>query len=43
VISLKYKLNEGEKEMAIIRPVVLVIVDKKYQGEINLVESRDQN
>jgi len=43
VISLTYKLNEGEKGMSIIRPAILIIVDQKYQGEVKLVESHDQN
>jgi hypothetical protein len=32
-IILTYKIIEGEKSMAITRPMLLILVDNKYQGE----------
>jgi hypothetical protein len=43
LISLAYKVTEGEKGSVTIRPALLIIVDNKYQGEIKLIESRDKN
>ena len=43
VILLNYKVTEGEKESATIRPVLIIIVDNKYQGEIKLVKSSGKN
>ena len=38
-IEFIYKINEGEKISATIRPVLLIIVDNKYQGEVKLVKN----
>lgn len=35
-IFLNCKINEGEKISATIQPVLLVIVDNKYQGEVGI-------
>jgi len=35
-ILLNYKITEGERESVTIRPVLLLIVDNKYQGEVEL-------
>ena len=37
-ILLNYKITEGEKTMATIRPLLLIIVDNIYQGEVKLVK-----
>ena len=37
-ILLSYKMTEHEKSMVTIRPVLLIIVDNKYQGEVKLVK-----
>lgn len=37
-IFFSYKITEGEKRMTQIRPMLLIIVDNKYQGEVKLVE-----
>lgn len=42
-IVFTYKIKEGEKTMATIQPMLLIVVDNKYQGEIRLVDSRDKN
>jgi hypothetical protein len=37
-IVLSYKLIDGEKSMSISRPMLLIIVDKKYVGDIRLAK-----
>jgi len=37
-IFFSYKTTEGEKSMAVIRPMLLIIVDNKYQGDVKLVK-----
>ena len=37
-ILFRYKITEGEKSMAITRPMLLIIVDNKYQGDVKLVK-----
>ena len=37
-ILLNYKITEGEKSMATIRPMLLIIVDNKYEGDVKLVK-----
>ena len=37
-ILLNYKITEGEITMATVRPMLLIIVDNEYQGEVKLVK-----
>lgn len=38
MIIFSYKINEGEKLSMTIRPALLIIVDNKYQGDIDMME-----
>jgi hypothetical protein len=38
IIEFRYKVVEGDTMGATIQPVLLIIVDKKYDGEVRLVE-----
>jgi hypothetical protein len=42
-IIFDYKINEGGKTLTTIQPALLIVVDKKYDGEITLAENRNSN
>lgn len=38
-ILFNYKIVEGEQTMATIQPALIVVLDKKYKGEVKLVKN----
>ena len=39
IILFNYKTVEGEQTMATIQPALIVVLDKKYKGEVKLVKN----
>jgi hypothetical protein len=38
-ILFRYKITEGEKRLVTIQPMLLLIVENKYQGEVQLIKN----